>query len=140
MFNSSQNTITNISSSGIGFVGKGHCQWWAGSPLGSQNPHIWVVFFILFLLGSAAIAWKFYRSRQALPAGTEQATKLDKLAAELLVIKNRLKVKVNELNTKFNGKEISSDEYDKLYTRYKTELDKIERKLKQIEELGEQQQ
>ncbi|RJQ38213.1 MAG: hypothetical protein C4550_07030 [Nitrospiraceae bacterium] len=136
---SSQITIASYSSSGMGFVGKGHCQWWAGSPLSNQNPHVWAGFFILFLLGSATLVWKFYRSRKELAAGSGQGGKLNMLAAELEIRKRRLVEKINELDRKFSSQEISSDGYDKLCARYKAELDKIEKKLKQIKELGEQQ-
>lgn len=134
----SQITVTSYSSSGMGFVGKGHCQWWAGSPLSNQNPHLWAGLFVLFLLGSAALVWKFYRQGPA--GGAGQGGKLDMLAVELEVKKKRLVAKINELDRKFSRQEISSDGYDKLCARYKTELDKVERKLKLIEELGERQQ
>lgn len=124
----------------IGFHSAGHLQRWANSPLRDQDPHLWTAFFVLFLLGGFTLAWKFYRGRREFAADAGRGSKLDILAAELEGKKNRLAAKIDELDRKFAIRKINSDEYNKLCDRYKSELDRTDRKLKQIKELGERQQ
>lgn len=132
---SSQTTIASYSSFGMGFVGKGHCQWWAGSPLGNQNPHVWAAFFGAVLVFVIIITGKLLRNRIRSGQGTQGKRKIDDYTKHLTDKRNRLMAKLNDAKEKMEKGELSSEKHAALNSQYQEMLADIDKKIREVEQL-----
>lgn len=132
---SGQITIASYSSSGMGFVGKGHCQWWAGSPLGNQNPHVWVGFLGVVLVFTLFIIGKLLRNRMRTGQGTLGNRKIDDYTKHLTDKHRRLMAKIQDAKDKMEKGEISPREYATLHSKYEEMLSDINKKIREVEQL-----
>lgn len=128
-------TISSYSSFGMGFVGKGHCQWWAGSPLSNQNPHVWAGFFGIVLVFAIIIIGKLLRNRLKTGHGTQENPKIDDYIKHLADKHRRLMMKLKEAEEQLEKGEISPREYAKLRLNYEEMLSDINKKTREVEQL-----
>ena len=119
----------------LGFVGRGHCQWWAGSPLGSQNPHLWsgiivaAIVYVIFIL-------TVIKKRRGKSSGPKtKGQEIDQYTSHLKEKQERLTNKLTVLKESLNKGEISPREYAKLLVQYEAMLSDINKKLKEITDL-----
>lgn len=119
----------------LGFVGRGHCQWWAGSPMGGYNPHIWsgliiIVVFAIFIL-------TVIRRRRGENSGpTTQGQEIVEYSTHLKEKQDRLTNKLSVLKESLNKGEISPREYAKIVVEYEEMLSDINKKIKEINGLN----
>lgn len=132
---SGQSTIASYGSSGMGFVGKAHCQWWAGSPLGNQNPHVWAGFFGAVLVLAIIIIGKLLRYRMTTSQGSQGNRKIDDYTKHLADKHMRLMAKLKDAKEKMEKGDISPQEYAKLRSKYEEMLSDINKKIREVEQL-----
>lgn len=124
--------VTSYQPSGMGFVGPGHCQWWAGTPLSNQNPHIWAFIFTLFIAGALFVLWRYTRSKKT---AQDNGSKFDKLYAEMEAKEKRLKLKIRDLEERLVKGTVGQAEYKELSHQYNQQLIQVAIKLKEMKNL-----
>lgn len=128
-------SIASYQDSGVGFVGRGHCQWWPSSPFSTQDPHLFAGFLAVLFFGAIVIAWRYSRTPKILPKSDDGTSNLKKLQAEFLAKENRLRKKILDLDEKLANGEIKQPDYDELCYKYKKELEGVRAKIDQFNKL-----
>jgi len=121
--------ITSYQASGMVFVGSEHCQWWPGSPLGNQNPHLWLGSVVLILVYVIFFLSIIRRKRKRTGSETKDAMAIDGYTGHLASKQKYFINKLAVLEEKMNKGEISPREYAKLHAQYEGMLSEINDKL-----------
>ena len=123
--------ITSYQPDQVKFHSAGHIQRWQRSPLGQQEPHLWVLLALLLVGGTmAGVGYRLHRKqRDSRFPETEQG-----VLSGLEERKIRLQDKLANLEAKLHRGELSQAEYAQKSLTYRGQLDLLEKRLIELQD------
>ncbi len=124
----------------VGFHSASHLARWQNSPLRNTNPHVWLAFLVILVVGVVAAITLLIRQRRRDQEVMEDAGKLEKVFLNLAGKHKRLLNKIKALDEQHEAGEVSPEAYEEMRDRYKEMLVDVKLKLKRLEEMEEPEQ
>lgn len=122
----------------VSFHSQGHIQRWDNSPLSAQNPHLWTA-MVLTVFASGGVFTAMYIRKRRREAKGNPADQFNQYLNELKTREERLTKKFQEADRKYRSGEITEVDYKRFLKSYEENLTKIQGKIKEFEELNEQE-
>ena len=122
-----------------GFHSNSHLERWNNSALAGTNPHMWVAAIIILIFAGIAVAGYWLRKKQKEKQLLEAEEKLARLLDDLVIKQKRLMDKIASLDERHEKGELSAEDYEELREQYKSRLIKIKLKIKELEDLEEEE-
>lgn len=121
------------------FHSNSHLERWYKSPLAQTNPHMWVAVIIILIFAGIAVAGYLLRKKQKEKQQQADEEKLARLLDDLVIKQKRLMNKITKLDEGREKGEVDAEQYEELREQYKSRLVKIKLKIKELEEIEEEE-
>lgn len=128
--------VTRSYSENIGFHSQSHLASWDKSSLRNTNPHLWLIFLFVLVIGMGILINLFIKQKNQQNKLQNDLAQQQKVHTNLLAKQKRLLQRIKDLDKQWEAGQIEQEVYSELRQQYKQVLIKVKLRLKQLEEMG----